>query len=190
MGVRSPGSRDAAPPTLALVSRSEGASAKVLRDLPRPYLAPVHIAFRIDRGAFRVARARELERVGYAIEDFPVAQVADADTTQPSGIASAAVRLGVSYVNEIVADVNAARTAELLPFGDECAVLIENLHAIVSAIGNVQPSPCIHGDVVRCPELDRSRAELAERLDELAVARELRDSRYGVRGGIGRLARM
>jgi len=48
---------------------------------------------------------------------------------------------------------DAARPAELLPPGGEAAVLLQDLDAVVAAIGDEQPALLVHRDVVRRPEL-------------------------------------
>ncbi len=112
-----------------------------------------------------------------------VAQSADTDSAQPARIGRDAIRFRVGDVNEIVAQVDAARAAELFPLGDECSILIEKLNAMVAAVGHEQAALRIHCDVMRCAELHRARAELAERLHEFAVSLVNLEMRATVSGG-------
>src|SRR5260370_9855166 len=53
---------------------------------------------------------------------------------------------GIADVQHIVLfDEDPARPAELLPLGDETAVLFEDLDAVVLAVSHVKPSPGIEG---------------------------------------------
>src|ERR1700675_4987712 len=143
--------------------------------LPRADFAAVHIALRVHRAALRSAGPLHLERVGNAVEDVAVLDAADPDAPLPPRVRCNAVRFRVGHIDRVVPDVNAARAAELMPFGDERSVLIEDLDAHVAAVGDEEPSLRVHGEVVRRFEFDRPRAELAERFDKLAVRREFRN---------------
>jgi hypothetical protein len=52
-------------------------------------------------------------------------------------------------------DGNVARPPELLPFGNELAVRLENLNAVVGAVGDVDASHRIESDAVRRVEFAR-----------------------------------
>src|SRR5262249_49935402 len=80
----------------------------------------------------------------------------------------------------VLVDEDAARAAELRPLGDELAILIKNLNAVVRAIPEEEPALRIHGDRVRAVDLARSRSLRAPGLDELPVPGELHDTRIGV----------
>ena len=66
-------------------------------------------------------------------------------------------------------DGDAARPAELPPLGDELAVLIEDLDAVVLAIADEQPAARVHRDGVRLADLAGARSLRAPLLDERAV---------------------
>src|SRR5262249_45585090 len=54
-------------------------------------------------------------------------------------------RLGIGGVENVVAvDVEAARPAELPPFGEKFSILVEDLDAVVRAVGDEQPPARIH----------------------------------------------
>src|SRR5258706_2336437 len=162
----------------------------VLAELARPNLAAENVALRVDRHALCRTRAFHLQRIRDAVEDLAARGVADADAAQPAGIRPDAVRLGVGDVDAAVAQRDAARAAELLPFGDEVALRIEDLDAMVAAVGDDEPATRVQGDVVRRLELDRAGAKPAEGADELALLREARDARHGAGGRGGLLAGM
>src|SRR5262249_13630845 len=64
-----------------------------------------------------------------------------------------------------------------MPRGDKVAVLVEDLHAVVAAVGNVNAIlGTSDGDVVRLIELARPRAVMAPGLDELAVFRKFQNA--------------
>src|SRR4051812_33676285 len=136
------------------------------RQLARSDLAAVDVAFRIHRHAFGCAGAFHLEWIGNAVEDLALIEAADADAALPSRMRRDAVRLGIGDVDHAVADRDAARAAELLPLGDESAVEVEDLDAVVAAVGDEEAPLRIERDVVRRPKFHRTRAEPAERADE------------------------
>jgi hypothetical protein len=73
-------------------------------------------------------------------------------------------------------DRDAARPPELRPLVEEHAGLIENLNAVVVAIGDEEPAARIHSKGVRHVELAGAGSALAERLDEPPVLRPLADA--------------
>src|SRR6202034_2045666 len=97
--------------------------------------------------------------------DFAVLDAADADALLERRI-GLFVRLRVAHINDVVADVDAARPPKLLPFGEEFTVLIENLDAVVSPVGDEQAAGGIHRQAVRHVELALRRAVMAPCLDE------------------------
>src|SRR5215831_15360766 len=112
--------------------------------------------------------------------DLAVLGVADADALLEARVGLAG-RLGVGDVDLVVlVDPDAARPTELLPLGDEVAVLIEDLEAVVGAVGDEQASGGVECEAVRGVEFARSLAFLAPRLDEFAVAGELDDAGVGL----------
>lgn len=121
------------------------------------------------------ALVRFISRVGNPVEHLAVLHGADTNAPQPTRVRRHAVGFRVGNVDESVADIDAARPAELLPLGDEAVVLVEDLNAHVAAVGDKEASFAIHLEVVRQPEFARAGAELAERLDISAVLGELRE---------------
>src|SRR3989475_9516071 len=94
---------------------------EMLGKLPRPDFAAEDIAHRVYGNAFGGAGALHLLRIGNAVEDFAGLELADADASEPAGVRGDAVGFGVGDVDEAVAQVDAARAAELVPLGDGAA---------------------------------------------------------------------
>ena len=106
----------------------------MLYELARSDFGPEDIAFRIYRYTLGCACALHFEGVRDPIQHFAVAEVPDPDSPQPARMRGHPVGLGVRHIDEAVAQVDAARTAELLPLCNEAAVLPENLDA--NAVSN------------------------------------------------------
>src|SRR5205814_7976590 len=67
--------------------------------------------------------------------------------------------------------------AELMPGGDEIAVLIENLDATVATVGNIDaPERAADENVVRIVEIAGSRSFMAPGFDEPAVPGKFKDT--------------
>src|SRR5262249_44305643 len=108
--------------------------------------------------------------------DLAVFDAANADALLEARIVARG-RLRIGDVDHVVlVDGNVARPPELFPFGNELAVRLENLNAIVGAVGDVDSPHRIEGDAVRRVEFARSLAVLAPRGDELSVLGELDDA--------------
>src|SRR5580704_5728840 len=135
------------------------------------------MAVLVDGDAFRHFRLR----IGRGDEGrhLAVLDAADADAL-PERRVHFVARLRVGDIEDVVADIDAARTAELLPLGDEFSVLIENLHAIVRPVGDVKPARRIHSQPMGDVELALSRTMVAPGLDEFAVARIFDDAVVGL----------
>src|SRR3990172_2846430 len=87
------------------------------------------------------------------------------------------VRIAIGHIHSVLrVDEKAARLPKLFPFLQEFSVLIENLDAIVTAVGDEQPSRGIHGDAMRHVELPGTRSFLPPRFDESPVFRKLQDT--------------
>jgi hypothetical protein len=72
--------------------------------------------------------------------------------------------------------------AELMPSGDEIAVLVEKPDATVEAIGNLDvPQGTAERDIARIVEIAGRRSFVAPGLDEAAILREFEDA-AGARG--------
>src|ERR1700674_3141664 len=112
--------------------------------------------------------------------DLAVLGAADADAGLEARIV-VLVRLIVRHVDIVVlVDGDVARPAELLPFGDEFSVRIEDLDAAVAAVGDENPSLGIYRDAVQLVELALRLAVLAPGGDLLAGLIELDDAIVGV----------
>ncbi len=81
------------------------------------------------------------------------------------------------------AAVEAARAVQVVPLRLVLAVAVEHLHAVVLAVGDVDPAVVVGGDVVGDVELAGLAAGLAPRHDQLAVGRELVHARVAVAVG-------
>src|SRR5262249_26495165 len=120
-------------------------------------------------------------RVGNKEADSAITFVPDAKATLHHRVHFGRVRLRVGAVERARrVDENAARPAELLPFREESALLIEFLDAIVAAIGDEQPSLRVHREAVWRVELSGARSLLAPCFDERSVLVELDDAGVGV----------
>src|SRR5215471_19657010 len=135
--------------------------------------AAVDVAFGIGRDAFRhLLRARVADEGGH----LAVLDAADADAL-PEGLVELFARLRVGDIDHVIlVDEHAARAAELLPLGDELAVLVEDLQAVVLAVGDEESACLIHGEAVRRLELAGGGALAAPGGDELALFGELHDA--------------
>src|SRR5262245_65989614 len=76
-------------------------------------------------------------------------------------------------------DGNLAGSAELLPVGDEFAIRLQDLDAIVATVGNVDPSRTIKSDAMRRVEFACRLAMLSPRYDERSILSELHDAVIG-----------
>src|SRR6267143_2945331 len=127
---------------------------EMLGKLARPDFPAEDIAHRVHGNAFGRAGALHLLRIGNAVEDFAGLELADADAAELAGVGGDAVGFGVGDIDEAVAQVYAARAAELFPLGDEATVLLEDLDAVVAAVSDEEPPLGVHRNVVRRLELD------------------------------------
>src|SRR5215510_6673111 len=153
----------------------------VLPEILRARLSRVEITRRIRRDTFGHAG-----RVVFGAEgrdkscDLAVSGASDANSRPDTGVVFR-VRLGIRYVNDVVAiDEDPAWPAELLPLGDEIPLLIEDLDAFVAAVADEDPPLRINSDRMRRVELPGARAFPAPGLDELFILREFHDACVGV----------
>src|SRR5206468_5230289 len=145
----------------------------------RSDLSAVDISLRIGGHTFCRAGSGEfgtLARFGVRnkCEQLAVFRAADPDAAFPP-IVVTRDRFGFRVCdvqNVVLINVNATRTAELLPLGDEFAVLIEDLNPVVVAVADKQTSFRVHCLRVWLSELARTGAQLATRADQLAVFRK------------------
>src|SRR4030095_4446872 len=86
--------------------------------------------------------------------------------------------------------VETADTTELFPLFEKPALLVEDLDPHVSAVGDKQAPAGVERQGVRLPNLAGRRAQLAPRLDELPVFRELHDARDRIWRGLRVLTAM
>src|SRR5262245_33181145 len=146
-------------------------SASLLHIFHQPFRADLgaeDVAVAVGGNAFRGAGAGDLlDRVRNQRGHFAGARVADADTAFPARIAVAhRLRFRVGDIDRVVAvDEDAARTAELLPLGDEFAFLVEDLDAVVVAVADEEAALRVHRQRVRNVEFARAGALLAPGLD-------------------------
>src|SRR5579884_1893274 len=144
-------------------------------DAARADFGPIDDAVHVGGDAFgRARRARSIRvrlRIGDERGHGAVLRAADADAPPPSRVVAVlafdVARFRVGDVEHVaLVDVKPARPAELLPLGDEAAILVENLDPVVAAVGDEQPSLRIHREAVRLVELDAAGSLPADRLDE------------------------
>src|SRR5262249_14719313 len=89
------------------------------------------------------------------------------------GSADPVVRLRVGHDERVVLeDPDAAGPTELRPRIDDIHILVEDLHAVVRAIGDEEAALRVERETVRAQELARFPPVPAELLDELPIARE------------------
>src|SRR6266481_7512580 len=103
---------------------------------------------------------------------------ADPDAVTPVRVVVGA-RLGVDHVDRVAPDEEATGTAEHIARLKVRSVLIEDLDAVVAAIGHPQAASPVERQRVRRAELAVTHADSTPRLDELPVGRELADARRG-----------
>src|SRR5215469_853378 len=103
---------------------------------------------------------------------------ADPDAVTPVRVVVWA-RLGVDHVDRVAPDEEATGTAEHIARLKVCSVLIEDLDAVVAAIGHPQAASPVERQRVRRAELAVTHADSTPRLDELPIGRELADARRG-----------
>ena len=88
----------------------------------------------------------------------PVSTSSHPDAPFPAGV-PLVVGHPIARVNDALGvDEHRARPAELRPHLEELSLLVEDLDPIVSAIGDQDTAPGIHGDVMRIVELPRITA--------------------------------
>src|ERR1700674_5582845 len=154
----------------------------VLLDVALLLRGGIDRAMGIDSNAFR----RLQFRVGHGRRrdvgrDLPVFHAANADAHLAVAIVVLALRvvrgLGVDRIKHVVLiDPYGAWSAELLPRGDEFAVLVEYDDATVVAVRDEQPVLAVERDRVRLLQFAVAGTEFGERLDELPVLVELHDA--------------
>jgi len=89
----------------------------------------------------------------------------------------------ICNVKDIVpVDEDSAWPAELLPLGDETAILIEDLDAVVLAVAHKEASLRVERQRVRAVEFADPLSFLPPSLDELPVLIEFHDTGVGGRG--------
>src|SRR5207247_1948091 len=88
-----------------------------------------HVAVFVSRDAFRHVGLRPF--LGDEGRDLTILDAADPDAL-PKRCIEFFARLGIGHVEDVVAvDVEAARPAELPPFGKEFSILVEDLDAVI-----------------------------------------------------------
>src|SRR5215510_12605225 len=179
-----------------------GQASSTLQDV-FPYLmgadiGGIDIAHRVRRNTgCRCARSHstEVARIRYESKQRPIDCTADHDAAQFARLHSRGRVASGRFVAERDADINLviradedrAWLAELLPSGDEIAVLVENLDTTVEAIGNIDaPQGTAERDIVRIIEIAGRRSFVTPGLDEPAILGEFEDA--AVARGIATMA--
>src|SRR5467141_6097 len=142
----------------------------LLRQLLPEFLQPLGVGVaRIDVAVVVHADAFEGARIfGFLDEsgNLAVLGAADPDTLLEARVGLVG-RLRVGDVDHVVlVNEHAARPADLLPLGEELAILIEDLDAAVETVGDEHAAGGIEGDPMRPVELALRLALLAPGLDE------------------------
>src|SRR6266566_3486915 len=150
----------------------------------RPRLAGENVAELVHRYELRPASRL---RVGIAalIQNEGVhesrSRISDPDALLPARIVDA-VRFRVGHIDLVlVVEGDPAWRAELRPCREMLALLVEELDAIVAAVGHEYAASRIDGDAVQRVELAGRVSGLPPRLDELSVLRELHHAVVAVR---------
>src|ERR1700676_36757 len=123
-----------------------------------------------------------LHRIGNERLHGAVEGASDADAPLPCGvIESDRARLRIGDVKHIVLiDEDSAGPAELPPFRDEFALLIEDLDAIVAAVGDEQAAFGIERQGMGNVDLSRGGALGSPGLEEFSALGKLYDARVAV----------
>src|SRR5271165_224269 len=151
-------------------------------DRLRFHLRPIDSSVLVCRHPFRIAGRPESRcRIRNERRHRSVLRAADPDAALPARVMTIPVAIGrfrIGHVNRIVPiDIDPARPAELFPFLQKLAILVEDLYAIVGAIADEQASARIECQCMRSIKVARCGSLLAPSLDELAVLVELDDAR-------------
>src|SRR5262245_40602768 len=134
-----------------------------------------HVAVFVSRDAFRQMAVRPF--LGDEGRHLTVFDAADPDALPERHIEFLA-RLRIGRVENVVAvDVEAARPAELPPFGEKFSILVEDLNAVIRAVSDEQSPARVHGESMGHVEFALSLARFAPGLGEFSVLRELHDAR-------------
>src|SRR5262245_36823274 len=112
----------------------------VLHQLSRADFPAVYVSLRIYRYTLCCTGSFHFERIRNAVQDLAVFKTSDPDPSLPSRMWGHTVRFRVGHINHVITDVDAAWAAKLLPFSEVIPVLIKNLDAHVSSVGNKKPS--------------------------------------------------
>src|SRR5215472_6724390 len=83
-------------------------------------------------------------------------------------------------MDDVVADFDAARSAELLPLGYYVSFLVDGLDAAVRTVGEVKPAGRIHREAVGDVKLTLARPMMTPAHQEFAVARIFDDAIVGI----------
>src|SRR5713226_6739542 len=127
----------------------------------------------------------QIGRIGNKGAQRTVNGAADHDAAQLARLRSRRLVAACRLIPECGADINRivrpdrdrAWLAELMPGGDEIAVLIENLDATVATVGDIDaPERAADENVVRIIEIAGSRSFMAPGLDEPAVPGKFNDT--------------
>src|SRR5678815_1933286 len=146
-------------------------SSDVLRHTSQLSLGSEDVACSVNRDTFTHRAVRRIRHHVCRNEDrhLPVFQTADTDSALPSGMHTFR-RLRVGSVDDVIlVERETTRSAEVIVFRNEPAVLGQNLDPVIVAIGNDQPALRIKLNRVWSAELARARAGLTDDSEELSV---------------------
>src|SRR5208282_349363 len=158
-----------------------GQRRRVLRPLILDELLQVHVGGEAAEHVAVLVGSHTLRHFCFWVRQsdkgghLAVLDAADADTL-PKRRVDFFTRLRVGDIDDVVADIDTARPAELLPFRQEFSILVENLDSAVGSVGDKQTAGGIHGETVGHVEFALCRSMVAPRFDEFAVLREFDDT--------------
>src|SRR5437879_13583504 len=149
----------------------------------------IDISCRIRGNSFRycgLSGGRIGSRVGHEVFYRAVLAATDANAPLTARVVSVALLAAAGFrirdVQHIIpVNENPAWAAELLPLGNEAAVLVEDLDAVILAVAHEKASPRVECQSMRTVEFACPRPLLSPGFDELSVPIEFHDP--GVGGG-------
>src|SRR5437879_3301208 len=143
----------------------------------------IDISCRIRGNSFRycgLSGGRIGPRVGHEVFYRAVLGATDANAPLTARVVSvallAAAGFRISDVQHIIpVNENPAWAAELLPLGNEAAVLVEDLDAVILAVAHEKASPRVERQSMRTVEFTDPRSFLSPGCDKLPVLIEFHD---------------
>ena len=123
------------------------------------------------------------------ISEGPVVSPLLRDPAVRVDAADPVVHAGPEVDAVVLGDEDRIDRVQVGPLLQESPFLVEDLYAVVLAVGHVEAPARVHGQAVRSMELAGLDAQLAPRLDELPPGVELDDARVAVAVGDEDVAR-